>query len=108
MPGSDITPDLDDEGFLRSIKDWDQAVAKYLADQASIVLTEAHWQIIYLVREYQNQHGVFPPNRVLIKLIGEKLGREKASSIFLMRLFTGTPRRYLAMIAGLPKPTNCD
>ena len=38
MPGSDVTPDLDDEGFLRSIKDWDQAVAKYLADQASIVL----------------------------------------------------------------------
>ena len=108
MPGSDITPDLDDEGFLRSIEDWDQAVAEYLADQASIVLTETHWDIIYLVREYQNKHGVFPPNRVLIKLIREKLGREKASSIFLMRLFTGKPRRYLAMIAGLPKPTNCD
>jgi len=38
----------------------------------------------------------------------ENHGEEKGSSIFLMQLFTGKPRRYIAMISGLPKPTNCD
>ena len=108
MPGSSELPAVDAEGFLRAIADWNETVADLLAAQANIVLTEAHWEVIYLARQYQQERRIFPANRVLIKLMREQLGEDKASSIYLMQLFTGKPRRFIAMIAGLPKPTNCD
>ena len=108
MPGSRETPAVDAEGFLRSIDDWNEKVAGQLAAQADIVLSEGHWQIIRIAREYQQERGIFPANRVLINLMREQLGQDKGSSIYLMQLFTGKPRRFIAMIAGLPKPTNCD
>ena len=108
MPGSSELPAVDAEGFLRAIDDWNETVADLLAAQADIVLTEAHWEVINLARQYQQERRIFPANRVLIKLMREQLGENKASSIYLMQLFTGKPRRFIAMIAGLPKPTNCD
>ena len=108
MLGSSELPAVDAEGFLRAIDDWNETVADLLAAQADIVLTEAHWEVINLARQYQQEHRIFPANRVLIKLMREQLGEDKASSIYLMQLFTGKPRRFIAMIAGLPKPTNCD
>ena len=106
--GSSELPAVDAEGFLRAIDDWNETVADLLAAQADIVLTEAHWEVINLARQYRQEHLIFPANRVLIKLMREQLGEDKASSIYLMQLFTGKPRRFIAMIAGLPKPTNCD
>ena len=108
MPGSSELPSLDSEGFLTSIEDWDEGVAKVLAGRAGISLTNAHWEVINIAREYHNKKGIFPVNRVLTKLMREQLGENKSSSIYLMRLFTGNPRRFIAMIAGLPKPSNCD
>ncbi len=108
VPGSNELPAVDAEGFLRAIDDWNETVADLLAAQADIVLTEAHWEVINLARQYQQERRIFPANRVLIKLMREQLGENKASSIYLMQLFTGKPRRFIAMIAGLPKPTNCD
>ncbi len=106
--GSKELPSVDTEGFLKSIDDWDEAVAEWLAIQAGITLTNAHWEVINIARNYQQEKGIFPVNRVLIKLMREQLGENKGSSIYLMQLFTGKPRRFIAMIAGLPKPTNCD
>ena len=108
MSGSSELPPLDSEGFLRSLDDWNETVATAIARQANIVLTDAHWEVIELARNYQLERGIFPANRILISLMRDLLGEEKASSIYLMQLFTGKPRRYIAMIAGLPKPTNCD
>ena len=108
MPGSSELPSVDAEGFLTSISDWDQAVAELLAIRAGITLTDAHWEVINIARNYQKEKGIFPVNRVLTKLMREQLGGSKASSIYLMQLFTGNPRRLIAMIAGLPKPNNCD
>jgi tRNA 2-thiouridine synthesizing protein E len=45
--------------------------------------------------------------RIFVKTIGEQLGKEKGSSIYLMRLFPGSPAKIAGKIAGLPKPTNC-
>ncbi|MBT4491982.1 MAG: TusE/DsrC/DsvC family sulfur relay protein [Gammaproteobacteria bacterium] len=99
---------LDKEGFLRHLSDWDKGVADQLADNAGIKLTEAHWEVIGLTRDYYQKHNIFPVNRVLIQRMREELGEDKGSSIYLMQLFTGKPRRFVAMISGLPKPTNCD
>jgi len=99
---------VDKEGFLRNLSDWDIKIAEELARQSSIELTDAHWEIIHIVREYHAEYNLTPVTRVLAKIVREQLGSEKASSVYLMGLFTGKPTKLIAKIAGLPKPNNCD
>lgn len=101
-------PETDREGFLRNLDDWSDAVAVELASMDCIELTQDHWEVIHLVRQYYESYQLFPQNRVLVKRIGETFGKEKGTSIHLMTLFTGKPAKVIARIAGLPKPPNCD
>ncbi len=101
-------PETDKEGFLRNTADWDTAIAEHLADLEGIVLTEDHWEVIHLVRDYYQHYRLFPANRVLVTKLREAFGETKGSSIHLMKLFTGKPAKHIARIAGLPKPPNCD
>lgn len=99
---------LDKEGFLRDLSDWSPDVAQVLAKNEEIVLSDEHWQIIDLVRDYYHQYQISPATRVLVKTMKKKLGEEKGNSIYLMKLFTGKPAKLVSKIAGLPKPQNCD
>ena len=101
-------PETDKEGFLRNLEDWSEDVAVELAKQDEITLTDDHWEIIRLVRDYYESYRLFPQNRVLVKRVGEAFGIDKGTSIHLMTLFTGKPARVIARIAGLPKPPNCN
>ena len=103
-----MLPPTDKEGFLRDLNDWSEAVAVELAEVDAITLTDDHWEIIHLVRDYYETYRLFPQNRVLVKRIGRAFGREKGTSIHLMTLFSGKPARVIARVAGLPKPPNCD
>ena len=99
---------IDDEGFLNNWLDWETSSAQKLAKSNQIKLTAEHWEIIELVRDYYKDYGLFPANRVLVKLIGKKYGAEKGNSIHIMKLFSGKPAKIIAKVAGLPKPPNCD
>ena len=101
-------PETDNEGFLRNTADWNTSIADHLADLDGIVLTEDHWEVIHLVREYYQNYRLFPANRVLVTKLREAFGETKGNSIHLMKLFTGKPAKHIARIAGLPKPPNCD
>ncbi len=103
-----MTPALDKEGFLQDFRDWQPEIAPVLAATESIELSEAHWEIIRLVRDYYERFHVSPTSRVLVKLVADKLGAEKGKSIYLMKLFTPKSAKLVAKISGLPKPNNCD
>lgn len=98
----------DSEGFLLDMADWNAAAAELLATDEAIVLTEAHWEILHLLRDYYLRYNLSPPARVLVKITAERLGPEKGRSIYLMQLFGGKPAKLAAKLAGLPKPANCD
>ncbi len=98
---------LDKEGYLASLSDWNQDIAHALALNEGITLTDAHWEIIFLLRDF---HGVFehaPAMRILVKAVKKQLGVEKGNSIYLLKLFPDSPAKRAAKIAGLPRPTNC-
>lgn len=97
----------DKEGHLKNLQDWNESVAQYLADQENIVLSEAHWEIIYLLREFYREFELAPAMRALVRRVGQKLGEEKGRSVYLMQLFPPSPARVAAKIAGLPRPANC-
>ncbi|HBQ02941.1 MAG TPA: sulfurtransferase TusE [Halieaceae bacterium] len=98
---------LDKHGFLADRTLWDQDVARVFAEFEGLTLTDAHWEIIGLIRDYFLEFDASPANRALVKYVRLKLGADKGNSIYLMRLFPGSPTRVASRIAGLPKPKNC-
>lgn len=99
--------EFDDEGYLRSLQDWNPSVAEQIAQQEGIELTPAHWELIEVIREFYQLFEHSPAMRPLVKAVTLKLGSDKGKSIYLMKLFPGSPAKLLAKIAGLPKPDNC-
>ena len=98
---------FDKEGFLRDLDDWEPSVAQQIAAGAGIELTQAHWELLNLLRDYYAEFDSSPAMRALVKYCAVKLGKEKGRSIYLMSLFPGSPAKLGSKIAGLPKPENC-
>lgn len=98
---------LDKEGYLENLADWNEAVATALAAKDQIQLTDAHWEILFLLRDFYKKFEHSPPMRVLVKAVKQTLGEEKGNSIYLLQLFPGSPAKLAARIAGLPRPTHC-
>lgn len=98
---------LDKDGFLTDHLSWNETIAEQLAANENIILTESHWQLIHLIRKFYQEFGLSPAMRPLAKYIKLNLGADKANSIYLMQLFPQSPAKYLAKIAGLPRPENC-
>ena len=98
---------FDKEGFLRDLSHWSPAVAEQLAEAEGLELTDAHWEILHLLREYYREYDSSPAMRPLVKYCAIKLGADKGKSIYLLSLFPGSPAKLGSKIAGLPKPDNC-
>ncbi|TGD73629.1 TusE/DsrC/DsvC family sulfur relay protein [Mangrovimicrobium sediminis] len=98
---------FDREGFLRNLQDWSPEVAQQIAAAEGIELEQAHWEIIELLRDYYARFDSSPAMRPLVKYCAQQLGPDKGKSIYLLRLFPGSPAKIGSKIAGLPKPDNC-
>lgn len=99
---------LDKEGFLIDLAAWDPGLAEQIADQETVLMTEAHWSVIKVLREFYQETGISPAMRPFVKLIRTRVSEPLGSSIELMKMFGPSPARTAAKIAGLPKPPNCD
>lgn len=98
---------LDPEDYLVDMTQWSPEVAEALAREEGIELTEAHWEVLGVLRDFYARYEMAPAMRPLVKAVGKALGPEKGRSIHLMRLFPGSPAKVAARLAGLPKPTHC-
>jgi tRNA 2-thiouridine synthesizing protein E len=98
---------LDKDGFLLDHLSWSEEAALQLAKNEDLELSSEHWQLIHLIRQFYQEFGLSPAMRPLSKYIKLHLSAEYASSIYLMQLFPQSPAKYLAKIAGLPRPENC-
>lgn len=101
------TIETDKEGYLKNLSDWSDAIANAIAQQESITLTDAHWEIIHLLRRFYQTYELTPTMRVLVKTVGKELGEFKGRSIYLSGLFPHNVIKQSCKMAGLPKPTNC-
>ena len=98
---------FDSEGFMRNLEQWTPTVARQIAEAEQLELTEAHWEILSLLRDFYHEFDSSPAMRPLAKYCALKLGPDKGKSIYLMSLFPGSPAKLGSKIAGLPKPDNC-
>jgi len=95
------------QGFLANLEDWNEKAAICLAEANHIRLTDAHWELIWFMRNYYQQYKHLPNARVFAKAIAKTLGEDKGNSRYLLKLFPDGPLKYTCKLAGLPKPPTC-
>ena len=97
----------DQDGYLKTLNDWNRPLAEALAQAEGIELSEKHWEILDLVRNFYTEYQLAPTMRALVNYTKRELGAEKGQSIYLQQLFPPNPALMSCKIAGLPRPANC-
>ena len=77
----------DKAGYLLDYTLWDEGMVPFLAEEESIELTDAHWEVVRFVREFYEEYETSPAIRALVKAMANKFGPEKGNSRYLQRLF---------------------
>ncbi|NGZ06166.1 MAG: TusE/DsrC/DsvC family sulfur relay protein [Magnetococcales bacterium] len=95
-------------GFLQNPRDWCPEVGLEIARRERLEMTEEHWAVIDILREYHLNNHVVPMIRDLLKKVGERLGKERANIRYLYTLYPCGPFMQALKIAGLPMPCRCD
>ncbi len=94
--------ETDENGNLTDLGAWDEDVARALAAEDNIELTQEHFDVLnYLRSEYLDNGGEQPMERVINKGMSKIWGK-KVSSKDLYNLFPGAPSKQGNKIAGLP------
>lgn len=99
--------ETDKDGYLLNSQQWNEDIARSIAQLENIELTDAHWEVIYFVRDFYQEYNTSPAIRMLVKAMTEKLGEDKGNSRYLQRLFPEGPAKQATKLAGLPKPAKC-
>ena len=98
-----VSIETTDHGYLVNYLDWNEDVARKLAEIEGITLTDKHWDIInYLRDEYINNGQNQPMERAVLKDIGKRWGTKPAGKDLYL-LFPLAPTKQGTKIAGLPE-----
>ena len=96
---------ITETGYLVDLNDWDEDVAKALAAEEGIEMTDKHWDVVkYLRSEHLDNAGNEPNERTILKALS-KLWGAKVSSKDTYDLFPQMPSKQGRKIAGLPQST---
>ncbi|RLD55552.1 MAG: sulfur relay protein DsrC [Bacteroidetes bacterium] len=97
IAGVNIT--LNEEGYLTDPEQWNEDVAKEIAQEEEIELSNKHFEVLNYLREQF--------------LAGESLSIRKVGNSGIVnikelyQLFPGGPLKKSSRIAGIPKPASC-
>jgi TusE/DsrC/DsvC family sulfur relay protein len=99
------TIEIDANGYLVDQTDWNEDVAKAIAEAEGLNLTEKAWDIInYLRDEYYNNNGNQPNERHMVKHFKELWSDEdKVDAKSLYIHFPKGPAKQASKVAGLPE-----
>ncbi len=94
--------EVDDEGFLVE-PNFSDEIVPVIAAAEGIELTEEHWQVIRLMRQWYQEEGHTPNFRIMLQRMQE-IHPETDWKKRLYELFPKQPNRQAAKVAGLTKP----
>jgi tRNA 2-thiouridine synthesizing protein E len=91
--------DVDNEGYLTDLGQWNKKVGEALAKDLDIKMTDKHWAVIdYIQKTFKDK----------TPLTIRKLGQSGvANTKDLYELFPEGPLKKASLIAGIPKPKGC-
>jgi tRNA 2-thiouridine synthesizing protein E len=97
------TIEADANGYLNDPNDWSEDLARLIAADEEIELTDKHLDVLNYLREEWFDNGNNQPNeRTILKAMGERWGA-RISSKDLYDLFPKMPSKQGGKIAGLPE-----
>ncbi len=95
---------LDPEGNMYGLDHWSPLPVKEMAKEEGIEeLTEAHWHVIYALRNYYRENGRASSARELLHMLEEDFVDEGGRR-FLYELFPKGPVSQGSRLAGIPVP----
>jgi len=98
------TIELTPSGFLINLDEWSESLAKVIAAEEDLELTDKHWDVINLLRnEYFNNSGNQPTTRNMVKAMTKLWGDKSVNAKTLYDLFPGNPSKQGGRISGLPE-----
>ena len=90
---------VSEEGYLEDMNEWNENIAKEIASEVGIELTDKHFEVLNFLRE-KTEAGE--------SLTIRKVGKSGITDIKgLYTLFPKGPLKFSARIAGIPKPASC-
>jgi dissimilatory sulfite reductase related protein len=95
-----ITVDVDDNGYMTKLEQWNKDIAAALAKETEIeTLTEKHFKVLEYLQKCQKAGDT---------LTIRKVGKSGVTDIKeFYELFPGGPLKKASYIAGIPKPESC-
>jgi tRNA 2-thiouridine synthesizing protein E len=103
MPQKELagtTVELNDDGFMTDPSQWNEDIARALASELGIELTDRHFLVIHFLRQEFEANGKVPSLRKVKNDSG--VGTKE-----LYKLFPKGPAKKAARCAGLGKPEGC-
>jgi TusE/DsrC/DsvC family sulfur relay protein len=94
-----IRLDVTEDGYLTDVSQWNKEIAKEIAQNEGVVLTDRHWEIISWIQEQVK-------NEVALSIRGIKNSGVIDIKEFYA-LFPNGPLKVSTKIAGVPKPKSC-
>jgi tRNA 2-thiouridine synthesizing protein E len=90
---------VSEEGYLEDMDQWNEDIAKEIASEVGIELTDKHFEVLNYLRE-KTEAGE--------ALTIRKVGKSGITDIKgLYKLFPKGPLKFSSKIAGIPKPASC-
>jgi len=98
------TIETDANGYLVNIDEWNEEVAKAIAETEGLAMTDEHWDVVnYLRDEFVNNHENQPNMRTMTKAMQAIWSDKKVDTKMIFNLFPGNPSKQAGKIAGLPE-----
>lgn len=93
------TVEVNNEGYLMNLSDWNKDIANEIAQEEGIALTDKHWEVLnYLQDQYKKE----------VALSIRKIGKSGVVNIKeFYTLFPKGPLKISSRIAGIQKPKSC-
>jgi tRNA 2-thiouridine synthesizing protein E len=102
MDGEITMPERDAEGYLIEPGDWSEDVARALAREENIELSDDHWDAINFMRDFYEENQVAADARFVIKHLAERMGKDAHKKLF--ELFPYGYVKQACKIAGMRRP----
>jgi len=101
--------ELSEAGWLLNLDEWSKELAVEISVTEKInEMTDEHWDIVDLAREYFVDNGSVCEPRVFSKLMKEKFGKDRSSQKYIYTLFPTGLIKCANKVAGLPRPKGCS
>jgi len=95
---------IDHEGYLLEPSDWNENVAKAIAEKEGIEMTGNVWEVIMFVREHFEINQCIPEHRRLLQTLRKRHGKEKATRRYVYDMFPYGYGQQACKIAGMRVP----